>query len=109
MGPKRGRGRPRTQEVIERDELVFQAITGSDRAVTKYEIAADTGVPITKIYMSLRRLALVQRISRVYVSNKQHYWSNRPFNKPFTAVIVPAAPVDEQPALIPAAVFSSPE
>lgn len=108
---KRGRGRPRTEEVIERDERIFHAIAGSDRAVTKYEIAAGTGVPDKKVYMSLRRLSLVGRISRVYVVNKQHFWSDRPFTKtpmPAPDPIVPSL-VDEQPALIPAAVFSSPE
>lgn len=105
--PKRGRGRPRTQEVIERDELIFQAVSGSERAVTKYEIAAGTGVPLPKVYMSLRRLSLANRLARVYIINKQHFWSNRSFGKP---VVEPVpAPVDEQPALIPAAVFSSPE
>jgi len=98
---KRSRGRPRTQEVIDRDEQIFQAIAGSDRAVTKYEIAAGTGVPAHKVYTSLRRLSLAHRISRVYIVSKQHYWSDRLLDKP--------APADEQPALIPAAVFSSPE
>ena len=100
----RGRGRPRTQEVIDRDELVFKAIAGSDRAVTKYEVSAGTGIPVQNVYASLRRLSLAERISRVYVINKQHYWSDRAFGKPFVS-----APVDEQPSLIPAAVFSSPE
>lgn len=100
---KRTRGRPRTQEVIERDERIFQAVAGSDRAVTKYEIQAGTGIPIHQVYTSLRRLSLAKRLSRVYVINKQHYWSDRNLGKP-----VPA-PVDEQPALIPAAVFSSAE
>jgi hypothetical protein len=103
--PKRARGRPRTQEVIDRDELIFQAIAGSDRAVTKYEIAAGTGVPAVKVYTSLRRLSLAKRISRVYIVSKQHFWSNRRIVKP----VVELAPVDEQPAFIPAAVFSSPE
>lgn len=108
---KRKRGRPRTQEVIDRDELVFQAIAGSDRAVTKYEITAGTGVLITKVYMSLRRLALADRIARVYVVNKQHYWSNRPCDKPVAPAPVVDTPavVAEQLSLIPAAVFSSPE
>lgn len=97
---KRGRGRPRSQEVIDRDERIFQAIAGSDRAVTKYEIAAGTGIPSTKVYMSLRRLSLLKRVHRAYVIEKQHYWSDRSFVKPVQ---------DEQPALVPAAVFSSPE
>ena len=99
--PKRGRGRPRMQEVIERDELIFQAVAGSDRAVTKYEISAGTGIDLIKVYTSLRRLSLAKRLSRVYIINKQHFWSDRGFVKPVVE--------DEQPALIPAAVFSSPE
>lgn len=95
---KRGRGRPRTQEVIDRDELVFRAIAGSDRAVTRYEVAAGTGIPEKMVYMCLRRLSLAKRISRVYIVNKQHYWSDRNFLKPHVIV-----------DLIPAAVFSSAE
>lgn len=105
--PKRGRGRPRTQEVIDRDELVFQAIAGSDRAVTRYEVAAGTGIPEKMVYMCLRRLSLAKRISRVYIINKQHYWSNRSFEKPVGESV--SVSVDEQAALIPAAVFSSAE
>lgn len=102
--PKRTRGRPRTQEVIDRDEQIFQAIAGSDRAVTKYEISAGTGVPVHKVYTSLRRLSLLHRVTRVYVINKQHYWSDRDFGKPAAPT-----PVAEQPALIPVAVFYAPE
>lgn len=105
--PKRGRGRPRTQEVIERDEQIFQAVAGSDRAVTKYEISAGTGVPTNKVYTSLRRLSQAGRLARVYVIEKQHYWSNRTFEKP-NADPAPV-PVNEEPVLVPAAVFSSPE
>lgn len=100
---KRKRGRPRTQVVIDRDELIFQAVAGSDRAVTKYEIAQGTGVPALQVYQSLRRLSLANRLSRVYIISKQHYWSDRSFDKPIIE------PVDEQPALIPAAIFSSSE
>jgi len=105
---KRGRGRPRPIDVIDRDELIFQAVAGSARAVTKYEIESGTGIPAAKVYMSLRRLALTDRVKRVYVINKQHYWSDREFPKP---ILQPVQPVEapEQPALIPAAVFSSPE
>ena len=103
--PKRGRGRPRPLNVIERDELIFQAVAGSARAVTKYEISAGTGIPAEKVYMSLRRLSIAKRVKRVYIIEKQHFWSDRAFPKPAEE----PASVDEQPALIPAAVFSSPE
>ena len=107
---KRGRGRPRPIDVIDRDELIFQAVAGSARAVTKYEIESGTGIPAAKVYMSLRRLALTDRVKRVYVINKQHYWSDRDFPKPIL-LLQPVQSVEapEQLALIPAAVFSSPE
>ena len=76
------RGRPRSQAVVERDERIFQAVAGSDRPVTKYEIEAGTGVSAAHVYMSLRRLNLANRLRRVYVVGKQHFWSDRPFEKP---------------------------
>lgn len=89
--PQKRRGRPRSQEVLDRDELIFAAIAGSDRAVTRYEIAEGTGVQLSKVYMSLARLANAGRIGKVYILDKQHYWSDRPFYKP-TRVLMPAAP-----------------
>lgn len=114
MDEKKRRGRPRSPEAVERDERIYRAVAGSDRAVTKYEIAAGTGIPSSKVYMSLRRLSLANLLSRVYVINKQHYWSDRPFTKPdldpTPGYPIPApVPENELQALIPAAVFSSPE
>lgn len=88
--PKRRRGRPRSQEVLDRDELIFQSIAGSDRAVTKYEIAAGTGVAVSKIYPTLARLRDNGRIAKVFISEKQHYWSDRPFQRP-VKTLAPAA------------------
>ncbi len=106
---KRRRGRPRPQEVIDRDEQVFRAVAGSDRAVTKYEIEAGTGIPARVVYMSLRRLSLANRLQRVHIEGKQHFWSDRPQKEANTQPVLPFPELDGAPtSAIPAAIFHAP-
>lgn len=55
----RGRGRPRPQEVIERDEAVFAALA---KPMAKSEIAEVTGLTPKMVYLSLWRLSRAKRI-----------------------------------------------
>lgn len=73
--PKR-RGRPVSQRVLDRDKAVYDAIAGSARAVTKYEIAEGTGIEVKRVYMSLYRMRHTVHVSKI--TAKQHYWSVRP-------------------------------
>lgn len=57
--PKRGRGRPRPQEVIDRDEVVFAALT---EPLAKSEIVEKTGLEPNEVYLSLWRLHKAERI-----------------------------------------------
>ena len=70
------RGRPRPDETKERDEKVFAAIAGSDRPVTREEIANGTGLAGNLAYLSLYRLNRAERVQRTRDGGK-HVWSVR--------------------------------
>ena len=57
-----GRGRPRPQETLDRDEKVFVAII---EPKTRREIAAETGIDVKLVYLSLCRLRRAGRIDHV--------------------------------------------
>lgn len=68
------RGRPRPDETQNRDEQVYAAIAGSDRAVTREEVAAGVGLAGNLAYLSLYRLNKAGRVQRSREGGK-HVWS----------------------------------
>lgn len=71
--PTSNRGRPRPAETQERDEKVYAAIAGSDRKVTREEIATGVGIKGSEAYLSLYRLHKAGRVERVREGGK-HVW-----------------------------------
>jgi site-specific DNA-cytosine methylase len=67
-------GRPRPDETKNRDEVVFAAIAGSERAVTREEIATGTGLASNLVYLSLYRLNKSGRIKRDRAAGA-HVWA----------------------------------
>lgn len=57
----RGRGRPRPQDVIERDESVYEGLT---EAMTIKQLAEKLEVPRNFVYLSLWRLRDAKRVRR---------------------------------------------
>lgn len=76
------RGRPRPQETIERDQMVFDAMTGP---MTRDELAAAVGLTGPQVYLSLYRLSRSGRVVRTQEGGA-HKWSHTP------------APAEEPPA-----------
>lgn len=60
---KAKRGRPRPQEVIDRDEKVYEAIPAD--GATRDEIADETGYELSEVYLSLFRLKRDGWVERV--------------------------------------------
>lgn len=58
------RGRPRPQDVVERDEAVMTAVKASAEGSTKEELAESTGLEPSAVYLSLFRLRKDGRIER---------------------------------------------
>lgn len=72
--PKRGRGRPRPQETIVRDNAVHTLLLGADpeTGISKESIAAELNEKEQQVYSSLRQLKKEGRADTRYV--KDHGW-----------------------------------
>lgn len=72
--PKRGRGRPRPQETIVRDNAVHTLLLGADpeSGISKESIAAELDEKEQQVYSSLRQLKKEGRADTRYV--KDHGW-----------------------------------
>lgn len=69
-----GRGRPRPQDVIARDEKAYQTLIESG-PLTKPDLAEKLGITPSLTYMSLFRLAQAGRVRRVATeSARSHTW-----------------------------------
>lgn len=71
------RGRPRSQDTIDRDEAVLAAFPEGDGTVTRSQLAEATGQEENKVYLSLHRLKRDGRIQRERV-NGAHVWKRTP-------------------------------
>lgn len=73
-GPRRGRGRPRTRETIDRDEAVLNALR--DGPKTREQLAADLGQPTSLVYLALWRLSHQKPAKVVKTSDggARHAW-----------------------------------
>lgn len=56
------RGRPRPQDVIDRDEAVFTALA---QPASRAELVERTGLTASAVYLSLWRLRLQERVARI--------------------------------------------
>lgn len=74
-----GRGRPRPNDVIERDDRVFAAL---ETPATRAELVARTGLGPNEIYLSLYRLKRDGRIARVRSETGKHTWVHAEFDTP---------------------------
>jgi hypothetical protein len=75
--PKRGRGRPRPQETIDRDNAVHALLVGADAetGISKEAIAAELqGVAEQQVYSSLRQLTKEGRAETRYVKPHGYRW-----------------------------------
>lgn len=72
MTDKKGRGRPRPVATIERDEQVHAALKDGMRG--REDLAAEFGVNVNIIYMSLIRLRRAGRVHKVR-DGKFHRWT----------------------------------
>jgi site-specific DNA-cytosine methylase len=70
------RGRPRPQDTKERDEKVFLAVAGSERRVTREEVAQGVGITGSEAYLSLYRLNKALRVERTREGGN-HVWGVR--------------------------------
>lgn len=64
------KGRPRPAFTLERDEAVYAALSGQH---SREQLAADFGVNLNLIYLSLDRLRAAGRVEKVR-SGKSHLW-----------------------------------
>lgn len=67
------RGRPRSQEAIDRDEAVYRALS-EGRQRTRNEIAEEVGVTGGLTYLSLYRLKHAGRVVRVADGTTRRAW-----------------------------------
>jgi len=67
------RGRPRSAETIERDNVILGAIPADGTGVTRKQIAETAGVDESKVYLSLYRLQRDGQATRVR-ENGVHAW-----------------------------------
>lgn len=65
------RGRPRPEDTIARDEQVLKILQSAPS--TKVQIAADTGIPESAVYLSLHRLQKTGKITRARAGGV-HMW-----------------------------------
>lgn len=72
MSEKRGRGRPRPADTVNRDEQVFAALALAPRG--REDLAREFGVNLNIIYMSLIRLRKQGRVQPVR-DGKYHLWT----------------------------------
>ena len=78
MTDKRGRGRPRPEFTMERDEKVFYALHVNG-PTSRTALAEMFGVNVNIIYLSLDRLRKVGRIEKIR-RGKFHLWAVAPSN-----------------------------
>ena len=70
---KRGRGRPRPDETIERDRTLYEHLkTNGPRG--RWDLAADFNVNVNIIYLSLHRLRRAGLVQKVR-DGKFHLWA----------------------------------
>lgn len=67
------RGRPRSQETIDRDNLVYTKISEFEAAPTKEQLVEATGLEGSKVYLSLYRLQRDGYVERKRDGGK-HVW-----------------------------------
>lgn len=74
--PKRGRGRPRPKETIERDNAVHALLVGADveTGISKESIAAVLDEKEQQVYSSLRQLSKEGRAENRYVKPHGYRW-----------------------------------
>lgn len=66
------RGRPRPESTIQRDEQVAQALVAGGK--TREDLATETGLTKSEIYLSLHRLRKAGRVERARDGGK-HVWT----------------------------------
>lgn len=73
---KRGRGRPRPQETIERDNAVYELLKAADavEGVSKEALALSLGEKEQQVYSSLRQLTREGRAETRYVKGHGYRW-----------------------------------
>lgn len=73
---KRGRGRPRPQETIERDNAVYELLKAADavEGVSKEALALSLGEKEQQVYSSLRQLTKEWRAETRYVKGHGYRW-----------------------------------
>lgn len=67
------RGRPRPESTIQRDEQVFQALVAGGK--TREDLATETGLTKSEVYLSLHRLRNAGKVERTRDSGK-HVWAH---------------------------------
>lgn len=72
--PKRGRGRPRPQETIDRDNAVHNVLRSNPAGVSKAELARALGEKEQQVYSSLRQLTKEGRAQNRYVKDVGYRW-----------------------------------
>lgn len=72
--PKRGRGRPRPQETIDRDNAVHNVLRSNPAGVSKAELARALGEKEQQVYSSLRQLTKEGRAKNRYVKDVGYRW-----------------------------------
>lgn len=74
--PKRGRGRPRPQETIDRDNAVHRLLTNADpvEGVSKEALAISLDEKEQQVYSSLRQLSKEGRAETRYVKGHGYRW-----------------------------------
>ena len=70
--------RSRPKFTLERDEAVFEALTG---AHAREALAAQFGTNVNLVYLSLHRLREAGRVKKVRIG-KQHLWARADFEVP---------------------------
>jgi len=75
-GPKRGRGRPRPQETIDRDNAVYRLLQAADavEGVSKEALAIALDEKEQQVYSSLRQLTKEKRAETRYVKDHGYRW-----------------------------------
>ena len=75
-GPKRGRGRPRPQETIDRDNAVYRLLQAADKVegVSKEALAIALDEKEQQVYSSLRQLTKEKRAETRYVKPHGYRW-----------------------------------
>lgn len=66
------RGRPRPETTIQRDEQVAQALVAGGK--TREDLATETGLTKSEVYLSLHRLRKAGRVERTREGGK-HVWA----------------------------------